>query len=597
MPDLNLGVIGNSSVAALIDPKGRIVWYCLPRFDGDPVFCSLLNGEDPAEGFAEILLENLASASQEYLGNTSVLVTTLTDSHGATLRITDFAPRFKQYDRIFRPAMLIRRVDVVSGLPAIRIRIRPAGDHGRMRPARTRGSNHIRYLLPDSVLRLTTDAPISYIETESAFVLTTPINMVLGPDESVPQGLGHLVRDFQERTIDYWIEWTRYLSVPFEWQDAVIRAAITLKLCHFEETGAMVAALTTSIPEAANTERNWDYRACWMRDAYLSVQALNRLGATKTMEDFLGYINTIVAREADRDLKPVYGIIPDIPLTEIKVESLAGYRGMGPVRIGNLAQEQIQNDSYGSIILAAAQMFFDRRLPVRGDLDLLDRLEELGQKAVAVAFRPDAGIWEYRGRQAVHTHSATLCWAGCDRLAKIAASLDQPERAQRWRGEADRIRTTILEQGWNPAIGSFTTVFGGDTADASLLLLQEVGLVSAADPRFVSTLAHITGALRHGDDLYRYYVADDFGLPTTAFTICTFWYIDALAATGQREEARRLFEGMLARRNHLGLLSEDIDPKTGELWGNYPQTYSLVGLIVCAMRLSKSWEEAFWRGW
>ena len=587
MPDLNLGVIGNSSVAALIDRRGRIAWYCLPRFDGDPVFCSLLNGEDPPEGFAEILLENLASASQEYLGNTSVLVTTLTDSYGATLRITDFAPRFKQYDRIFRPAMLIRRVDVVSGLPAIRIRIRPTGDHGRVRPTRTRGSNHIRYLLPDSVLRLTTDAPISYIETESAFVLTTPINLVLGPDESVPHGLGHLVRDFQERTIDYWIEWTRYLSVPFEWQEAVIRAAITLKLCHFEETGAMVAALTTSIPEAADTERNWDYRACWMRDAYLSVQALNRLGATKTMEGFLGYINTIVAREADRDLKPVYGIIPDIPLTEVKVTSLEGYRGMGPVRIGNLAQEQVQNDSYGSIILAAAQMFFDRRLPVRGDLDLLTRLEQLGLKAVAVAFRPDAGIWEFRGRQAVHTHSATLCWAGCDRLAKIAASLGQPERAQRWRGEADRIRATILEQGWNQTIGSFVTVFGGETADASLLLLQEVGLVSAADPRFVSTLAHITGALRH----------DDFGLPTTAFTICTFWYIDALAATGQRDEARRLFEGMLARRNHLGLLSEDIDPKTGELWGNYPQTYSLVGLIVCAMRLSKSWEEAFWRGW
>ena len=270
---------------------------------------------------------------------------------------------------------------------------------------------------------------------------------------------------------------------------------------------------------------------------------------------------------------------------------------MGPVRIGNLAQEQVQNDSYGSIILAAAQMFFDRRLPVRGDLDLLTQLEQLGLKAAAVAFRPDAGIWEFRGRQAVHTHSATLCWAACDRLAKIAASLGQPERAQRWRGEADRIRATILEQGWNQTIGSFVTVFGGDTADASLLLLQEVGLVSAADPRFVSTLAHITGALRHGDDLYRYYVADDFGLPTTAFTICTFWYIDALAATGQREEARRLFEGMLARRNHLGLLSEDIDPKTGELWGNYPQTYSLVGLIVCAMRLSKSWEEAFWRGW
>jgi GH15 family glucan-1,4-alpha-glucosidase len=597
MPNLDLGLIGNSMVAALIDRHARIVWYCLPRFDGDPVFCSLLNGEKPGEGFAEVELQNRASSTQEYLVNTAVLVTTMTDVHGATIRVIDFVPRFKQYDRIFRPAMLIRRIEPVSGAPAIRIRIRPTFDHGQNRPARTRGSNHIRYLLPDNVLRLTTDAPVSCIDTETAFVLTSPVNLILGPDETVPHALGHLVRDFQERTIDYWIEWTRYLSVPFEWQDAVIRAAITLKLCHFEETGAMVAALTTSIPEAPGTERNWDYRACWMRDAYLSVHALNRLGATKTMEGFLGYIATVAARETNHELKPVYGLLPDIPLTEVIVTSLAGYRGMGPVRIGNLAQEQVQNDSYGSIILAAAQMFFDRRLPVRGDLDLFARLERLGLKAAEVAFRPDAGIWEFRGRKAVHTHSAALCWAACDRLAKIAVSLDQPERAQRWRDEADRIRAAILEQGFNKEIGSFVTAFGGDTADASLLLLQEVGLVAASDPRFVSTLAHITKKLRHGDDLYRYYVADDFGLPKTAFTICTFWYIDALAATGQREEARRLFEGMLARRNHLGLLSEDIDPATGELWGNYPQTYSLVGLIVCAMRLSKSWEEAFWRGW
>jgi len=597
MPDLNLGVIGNSMVAALIDRHSRIVWYCLPRFDGDPVFSSLLNGEAPEAGFAEVVLENRVSSTQEYLVNTGVLVTTLTDAHGATIRITDFIPRFKQYDRIFRPAMLIRRIEVVSGVPAIRIRIRPTGDHGQMRPPQTRGSNHIRYLLPDSVLRLTTDAPISCIDAESAFVVTTPLNLILGPDETVPRGLGHLVHDFLERTIDYWIEWTRYLSVPFEWQDAVIRAAITLKLCHFEETGAMVAALTTSIPEAQGSARNWDYRACWMRDSYLSVLALNRLGATKTMEGFLGYIATVAAREAEGDLKPVYGLLPEIPLKEVEMPGLAGYRGMGPVRVGNLAQEQVQNDPYGSIILAAAQMFFDRRLPVRGDLDLFARLERLGLKAAAVAFRPDAGIWEFRGRKAVHTHSATLCWAACDRLAKIATSLDQPERARCWRGEADRIRSAILGQGYNKEIGSFVTAFGGDTADASMLLLQEVGLVAASDPRFVSTLAHITKKLRHGDDLYRYYVADDFGLRETAFTICTFWYIDALSATGQREEARRLFEGMLARRNHLGLLSEDIDPKTGELWGNYPQTYSLVGLIVCAMRLSKSWEEAFWRGW
>jgi GH15 family glucan-1,4-alpha-glucosidase len=593
MPDLNLGVVGNGNVAALIDRRGRICWQCLPRFDGDPVFCSLLNGDDPSEGFAEVLIENFAASSQEYLGNTAILVTTLTDRQGASLRIVDFAPRFKQYDRIFKPSVLIRRIEPVSGLPMIRIRIRPMYGYGSGRPTRTYGSNHIRYVAPDYVLRLTTDAPVSYVDSESAFALMAPLNLILGSDETVPASVSQLTRDFMERSYDYWVEWCRYLSVPFEWQDAVIRAAITLKLCQFEETGAIVAALTTSIPEAANEKRNWDYRYCWLRDAYFSVHALNKLGATRTMEDYLGYITTVVARETGSDLKPVYGILPEQPLTEVELTTLAGYRGMGPVRVGNLAQQQVQHDSYGSVVLATTQMFFDRRLPIRGDAELFARLERLGDKAREKAFLPDAGIWEYRGRKLIHTHTATLCWAACDRLSKIAEALNNTERAKYWRGEADRIRRIILEKAWNDEVGAFVNAFGERDVDASLLLLREVGLVAPSDPRFLGTLDFVTRELRRGDHLFRYRAADDFGLPQNAFNICTFWYIDALAAVGRRDEARGLFERVLACRNHVGLLSEDTDPVTGELWGNYPQTYSLVGLILCAMRLSKSWEEAF----
>jgi len=270
---------------------------------------------------------------------------------------------------------------------------------------------------------------------------------------------------------------------------------------------------------------------------------------------------------------------------------------MRPVRIGNLAQRQTQHDSYGSVILAAAQMFFDRRLPKQGDLDLFMRLERLGAKAIEKAFQPDAGIWEFRTRLEVHTHSVALCWAACDRLSKIALAIGQAERGQHWHRQADTIRTRLLSEAWDEESRSFVSVPGGKDVDASLLLLQELGLVSASDPRFGATLERITKELRCGDHLFRYATADDFGLPKTSFIISTFWYIDALAASGRREEARRLFEGVLARRNHLGLLSEDLDPASGELWGNYPQTYSLVGLILCAMRLSKTWEEAFWRGW
>ncbi len=591
MPNLNLAVVGNSSVAALIDRKGRIVWHCLPRFDGDPVFSSLLDGDDPKSGFFEVTLEGLTSWSQVYQPNTAVLETTLEDDRGNAVRIVDFAPRFRQHGRIYRPSTLIRRIDPIRGLPLVRIRLRPHFHHGEIEPERTLGSNHIRYVGPDFALRVTTDAAVSYVATESPFVLRNSVTLIFGQDESVAESIPHLSRHLLERTRDHWAEWCRYLSIPFEWQEAVIRAAITLKLCCFEDTGAIVAALTTSIPEAPGSERNWDYRFCWLRDAYFSVHALNRLGDTRTMEDFLAYIMTIVARE-EENLTPVYGILPDASLEEVEIKSLPGYRGMGPVRVGNLAYQQVQNDGFGSVVLAVSQIFFDHRLPERGDTGLFERLEQLGKRAAEVALTPDAGIWEFRGRTEVHTHSAAMCWAACERLAKCARVLDRAERATYWQGEADRLREEILTRAWCPEIESFAATFGGQAVDASLLLLQVIGLVDASDPRFLATLHAIETRLLHGDHLFRYAVPDDFGTPETAFTICTFWYIEALAAVGRREEARAIFERVLACRNHVGLLSEDLNPETRELWGNFPQTYSMVGLISAALRLSIPWEEA-----
>ena len=395
----------------------------------------------------------------------------------------------------------------------------------------------------------------------------------------------------------------RYLSIPFEWQDAVIRAAITVKLCSFEESGAIIAAMTTSIPEAADSTRNWDYRYCWLRDAYFVVHALNRLGVTKTMEDYLRYITnitTIVATAEDGHLQPVYGITQESRLTEKEIGSLAGYRAMGPVRIGNQAYEHIQNDVYGSVILAATQSFFDRRLVRPGTRRLFERLEKLGELAVKLFQQPDAGMWELRNRERVHTYSSVMCWAGCDRLAKIARrlarDLDDPglkSRARYWSKRAADMKAVIGKQAWNKEQKCFVSTFGGKEVDASLLLLHELGFVKKTDRRFAATVRAVEKALRRGDHMFRYAASDDFGTPETAFNICTFWYIEALAALGRTEEARTLFENMLSRRNHVGLLSEDLDPQTGELWGNFPQTYSMVGLINAAMRLSKTWEEAF----
>ena len=595
MSTLDLAVIGNCGFGALMDRRGRIVWSCMPRFDGDPVFCALLNGngDDEKFGFFDIVLEDFARSEQNYLHNTAIVVTTLYDANGSAVEITDFAPRFKQYGRIYRPLQMVRRVRPLSGSPRLTVRLRPVCDYGASRPEKTNGSNHIRYVTPAVTLRLTTDAPVTYILDEVPFVLEEPFTLILGPDESLTRPIEETARDFFERTSEYWIEWVRYLSLPFEWQDAVIRAAITLKLCNFEETGALIAAITTSIPEAAGSRRNWDYRYCWLRDAYFVVHALNRLGATKTMEDYLRYITNIVAMSEDGHLQPVYGIALEKRLTEKEVPSLAGYRAMGPVRVGNQAYEHVQNDVYGSVILASTQFFFDQRLVQPGDARLFEKLEKVGEQAVKLFDKPDAGMWELRTTAKVHTFSAVMCWAGCDRLAKVAARLGNEERAEAWRQHADHISGVIQEQAWDEKQNSFVESFGGADIDASLLLLNEIGFLAADDPRFAGTVAAVEKTLRRGDHIFRYATADDFGVPQTSFNICTFWYIDALAALGRVEEARDLFEKMLACRNHLGLLSEDLDPETGELWGNFPQTYSMVGLINAAMRLSKTWEDAF----
>jgi len=591
---LDLAVIGNGRTAALVNPQARIVWWCFPRFDGEPVFCRLLAGDDE-KGFTDVLLDGCVSSESAYQRNTAVVTTILTDAEGGAVRITDFAPRFNQFGRTFRPPQLVRIIEPIDGLPRITIRFRPTAGHGEADMRRALSSNHIRYSGRDIQIRLTTDAPLAYIDRESPFVLTRPVHLVFGADTPFEGDLNITCREFADRTRDYWQEWIRRLALSFEWQDAVIRAAITLKLSSFEETGAIIAAQTTSIPEAPGSGRTWDYRFCWLRDAYFVVQALNRIGASRTMEDYISYILTIVSGHRG-ELQPVYSIVSTDPLDERIVPDLKGYRGDGPVRIGNAAVAQNQHDTYGSAILAATPMFFDRRLPRMGDENLFRRLEPLGEWCVKLAFVPDAGIWEYRERKRIHTHSVSMCWAGCQRLEAIARHLGLADRAEYWGKHANAILTEMLDKAWNPQRGAFTAAFGSEDLDASVLLLPELGAVEPTDPRFVSTVNAIERELKRDLNVMRYSSADDFGMPETAFLICRFWLIDALWAIGRREDARDMFIDALKLRNSYGLMSEDVHPGTKELWGNFPQTYSMAGLILSAMRLSKSWEDRYWRG-
>lgn len=595
MRHLQLGLIGNCAVNALVDTGANIVWACMPRFDSDPPFCALINNyrdKTENEGIFSVEVADMASTEQRYMDNTAVLVTRIRDSHDNALDVIDFCPRFKHSGRTFRPAMIVRMLRVVKGAPNVKIKIRPMQDHGGARRMHTVGSNHIRYVAPHTVDRLTTNMSITAILEERWQLLNRDVAFILGPDENLQESVRETSERFLRETCDYWVNWVRYLAIPFEWQEQVIRAAITLKLSAFEDTGAIIAACTTSLPEAPENVRNWDYRFCWLRDSYFTVNALNRLGATQTMERYLDYITNVVAQARNDWLQPVYGIAGEAELEEHIIPHLAGYDGYGPVRIGNLAFQQAQHDVYGAVVLSLAQMFFDRRILRPGNLNQFERLERIGDMAMRTFGKPDAGLWELRGRQETHTFSSVMCWAACDRLARIAERLALPERAKFWKSTADRMHADIVSQAWNERRKAFAATFAGEGMDASLLLLRELGFLSADDPRFASTVDAIAQDLKRGDYVFRYVIADDFGAPDHAFTICTFWYIKALVDLNRRDEARQLFENILSRSNHLGLLAEHIDPATGEMWGNFPQTYSMVGVILSAMKLSIRWEEA-----
>ena len=586
---LELWPIGNCHVSALVDEAGRFVWACVPRVDGDPLFSALVGGEAPQHGFWEIALEGVVTTTQHYLRNTPVLVTRHEDAQGNAIEVTDFCPYHANQGRTFRPVAFARVVSPVAGSPRITVRLRPTRDWGKPCPGTIGGTSHIRFPGPDMTMRLTTDAPTGMVAGERTFRLERPVHFYLGPDESFAGNIGRTIDDMLERTVSEWRGWVRGLAIPLEWQDAVIRSAITLRLCQHAETGAIVAALTTSIPEHAGSQRNWDYRYCWIRDAYYTVQALNRLGALDVLENYLSYLRNIVDDARGGHIQPLYGVLGEAELEERFAPDLPGFLGMGPVRVGNQAYEQIQHDAYGQIVLSSAQAFFDQRLLRPSGVEDFEALEKVGERAWAAHNQPDAGLWELRTRQSVHTYSSAMCWAACDRLGNIATTLGLTARAGLWNDRAATIRAVIEKSAWRPDTQRLSATFAGDDLDASVLQLLDLRFLTPDDPRFLSTLSAIEAGLRRGSHMLRYATEDDFGLPQTAFNVCTFWLIEALHLTGRSDEARSLFEEMLMRRTKSGLLSEDIDPATGELWGNFPQTYSLVGIINCAGLLSRPW--------
>ncbi len=581
-----LGLIGNCQVSALVRRDGAIVWSCMPRFDSPPVFGALL--DERAGGSFLIGAADNAVGVQRYLPNTNVLETRFESPQGS-FRVLDFAPRFNLFDRSFRPTKLIRIVEPLSGTPLIRVSCNPVLGWSRTPATREAGSHHLSFRGFDAELRLTTDASLSYLHGEP-FALTERKHFVLAWGAPVEEPLAPLCERFLRETVRYWHQWVKHCDIPPLYQEEVIRSALVLKLHCFEDTGAIVAALTTSIPEAPGSGRTWDYRYCWLRDAFYALGAFRHLGQFEEREQFISFLLNVAASSPDLDLAPLYRIDGKSDLIERTESAWSGFQGEQPVRVGNEAASHRQNDVFGEMVLALAPLFLDARFREQVTPPILDLVTRLSRKAVRVAGQPDAGIWEYRKEWRPQTFSSVMCWAAADRMSRIARA-HRPADAEEFVQAAARIRDEILQKGISHSRRSLVADFGGTEVDAALLQAVSLRLLPPTDPRMLGTVEAVRADLEHYGWLKRYRTNDGFGVPVVAFMLCTFWLVEALATLGRMEEASALMAQLPRVRSPLGLLAEDVDPTTGVMWGNFPQAYSHVGLIHAAFAAAPRWAE------
>lgn len=579
-----MGMIGNCAYSALVNTEGNISWLCWPRFDSSFIFGSLLDVEKGGE-FSIRPSNPHFTSSQNYLTNTNILSTRFESSEGA-FEIIDFAPRFQHFERYHKPLMLFRKVKKISGNPRISVTCQPTGDYGGIQPQALLGSNHIRYEGLEQTVRLTTNASLTYILEGKEFALVEDLYLVLSWGIPLEGPLISTFEDFLTRTHKYWTNWVEHCSLPRIFQKEVIRSALVLKLHQYEDTGAIIASCTTSLPEIPGEGRNWDYRFCWLRDTYYTLSALNSLGHFAEMQKYAHYVENL-NMENLLNLQPVYRIDGSPEMTE-KELPLQGYLKNHPVRIGNQAAQQIQHDAYGQVLLALFSLYTDERLlhhaPPSSKLlkNILGYIERTMED-------PDNGVWEFRGTKAVHTYTVLFHWAGSSAVRKIALHLEDQElvkRAEKCLSHA----IALLEKSYNPEKKAYSQSLGSKELDASLLQMITLGYLQTQNSQ--KALDHLRAIEKELElspgFLVRYRHHDDFGKQQSAFLVCSFWHIEALATLGMTEKALALFENLKQAQNHLGLMSEDFDIHTGSQWGNFPQTYSHVGLINCAFALEKA---------
>ncbi len=576
-----MGIVGNCSYMAYIDTHAAVKWMCMPRFDSSFLFGSLLDSKKGGE--FSITPAGDYESKQYYVPNTNVLVTEFTTGTGK-YRVIDCAPRFQQYERFFKPLMLVRKIELLEGGPIITVKCKPVGNYGEMQSESVINSNHLRYRHFDMPVRLTTDVSLSYIREEQEFVLNQNKYLVFTYGDPLEAPLKATAEDFINKTVRYWQAWIKSTYVPDMYQDQIIRSALVLKLHQYEDTGGIIASGTTSLPEHNGSSRTWDYRYCWFRDSYYTLKAFNEMGHFDELEGYFNYIQNILMRESDR-MQPLYTITGSKNLDEIHLP-LEGYLGNQPVRIGNDAYRQIQNDVYGQVLVGLLPLFIDKRLSFSQRSfykPLVTRLLDWIEKTF---FEPDAGLWEFRNVKQVHTYTMLFHWAGSKAAAKIGVIMNDLELISRALLLEKTARENI-EKAYDPQRKVYTQAIGAEHLDASTLKMITMNYLDPSSEKARQHLAALEELLKTEQGLfYRYVHQDDFGKPEATFLVCAFWYVDALACVGRVDDAIRTLDGIMKYANHLGIFSEDVG-LDGSQWGNYPQTYSHVGMINAAFRIYK----------
>ena len=579
---LNHAAYGNGRILGLVAPTSAIEWLCMPRFDSPSVFARLLDTEKGGT-FRIDHASGPCTGQMGYIQNTNV-VRTVFERGEEKWEVIDFAPRIPAGLGVRVPIEIARLVRPLAGEPRLVVEFDPRPDYGRAVPLIRQTTNGLSVAGFGTPLHLATSVPTAYITSRTPFVLTRPHWFVMsyGTRDSLPT-LASVHHDL-ERTVAGWRQWARSCALPFFAPELVLRSALCLKLHAYHDTGAIVAATTTSIPEAMGTPRTWDYRFCWLRDSAFIVEALRRLAQLWEGEQFIRYLRDVA--EAG-PLQPCYGVGGERELQEVMLPHLAGFNGNGFVRIGNAAFVQRQHDLWGELILCLETLLTDQRIvhdEADGYYPLIKRLVE---EAIAAAPLPDTSIWEFRSILKNYTFSRAMCWVAISRGATLAERFGDWETARRWHGIANQEQQTILQHGYSTEKGYFTQALDGVYPDASALLLSTIGLVDARDPRFTSTVEAYQRLLVSNGLMLRYKNEDDFGDTTSAFTICSFWWAEALALAGRLDDAIAVFDRVAKYANPVGLFSEDIDPASGMLLGNFPQAYTHVGLIHAAMTISE----------